>query len=83
MSSAKPIHEIRVGRIKAAVWANPTDQGIRHNVSLARLYMGEDGWRSSDNFAREDIPLVIKVLVTAYDWMYKSGDVENPEQEKP
>jgi hypothetical protein len=83
MSSEKPIHEMRVGKIKAAIWADPTDQGTRHNVSLARLYMGEESWRSSDTFAREDIPLLIKLLVTAYDWMYKSGDVDNSEQEKP
>ena len=83
MSAEKPIHEMRVGKIKAAIWADPTDQGTRHNVSLARLYMCEESWRSSDTFTRDDIPLLIKLLVTAYDWMYKSGDVDNSEQEKP
>ena len=82
MSSTKPVHEIRMGKIKAAIWANATDQGTRYNVSLARLYMGDDGWRSSDSFGRDDIPLMIKVLVSAYDWIYKSGDPEAPDQEK-
>ena len=41
---AKPVHELRLGRIKAAIWANETDNGIRHNVTLSRLYKpeGED-----------------------------------------
>ena len=34
----KPVHEIRMGRIKAAIWANETDNGTRHNVVITRLY---------------------------------------------
>ena len=29
---AKPVHEIRLGRIRAAVWLNETDNGSRYNV---------------------------------------------------
>lgn len=36
--SKKPVHEIRLGRIKAAIWENETENGSRHNVSLSRLY---------------------------------------------
>lgn len=80
LMSNKPIHEIRVGRIKAALWANQADNGPRHTLSLCRLYKSDEGWRSSDSFSREDIPLVIKVLVRAHDWMYDTGDVDGPEQ---
>ena len=43
MSSKKPIHEIRLGRIKAAVWENETDSGIRYGVTLSRLYTEREG----------------------------------------
>ncbi len=33
----KPVHEVRMGRIKAAIWANNTDNGTRHNVTITRL----------------------------------------------
>ena len=36
-ANRKPIHEIRMGRIKAAIWQNETDNGIRYNVTVGRL----------------------------------------------
>ena len=40
----KPVHEIRLGRIRAAIWANQTDSGeIWFNVTVSRLY--NDGSR--------------------------------------
>ena len=29
MSSKKPVHEVRPGRIKAAIWENATENGSR------------------------------------------------------
>ena len=34
----RPVHEIRLGRIKAAIWANETQNGAMFNVTLCRLY---------------------------------------------
>ena len=34
----KPIHEIQLGAVKAAIWENTHDNVIRHNVTVARLY---------------------------------------------
>ena len=39
----RPVHEVRVGRIRAAIWENDTQNGTRHNVTLSRLY--KDGER--------------------------------------
>ena len=46
----KPTHEIRLGRIKAAIWVNQTDNGIRHNTIISRLYKDESGWNSTHSF---------------------------------
>ena len=32
----RPIQEFRLGRIKAAVWANETQLGTRHSVTITR-----------------------------------------------
>ena len=37
-NSKKPVHEIRMGRIRAAVWENETKNGNVHNVTISRLY---------------------------------------------
>jgi hypothetical protein len=58
----KPVHEIRLGRIRAAIWENPTQNGTRHNVTVSRLYKDVDKWKDSTSFGREDLPLVSKVL---------------------
>jgi hypothetical protein len=71
MSSKKPIHEIRLGRIKAAVWENETDNGIRYGVTLTRLYKnGKDEWKDSSSFGRDDLPLVEKVCHMTHLWIF-------------
>ena len=70
----KPVHEVRIGAIKAAVWANQVQgaEGDRtfYNVTLGRLYKDEnDQWRTSDSFGKDDLPTVAKVAVQAHGWV--------------
>lgn len=51
----KPVHELRLGRLKAAIWENPTDNGVRYNVTFARLYKVDSGWHSNDSFGVDDL----------------------------
>lgn len=75
----KPVHEIRLGRIKAAIWANETDNGTRHNVTITRLYKDGDEWKTSTSFGREELPLVAKVADMAHSWIYQQGQESNGE----
>lgn len=54
----RPVHEIRFGRVKAAIWENDKSQGIRHNVTFQRIYRDGDSWKTSDSFGRDDLQLV-------------------------
>jgi len=68
------LHEVRLGRIKAAIWENETQNGARHNVTLQRIYRDEQGtWNTSDSFGRDDLPLVAKVDDLARTWMFQPG----------
>jgi len=73
MPKQKPAHEIRLGRIKATIWGNATDQGTRHNVSVCRLYRDGDEWKQSGSFGRDDLPLVAKVADLAHLWIYEQA----------
>ena len=73
----KPVHEIRMGRIKAAIWANETDNGTRHNVTITRLYKDGDEWKTSSSFGREELPLVAKIADMAHTWIYQQGQESN------
>lgn len=33
----RPVHEVRIGAIKAAIWKNETNGGARYNVTLSRI----------------------------------------------
>lgn len=47
----KPVHEIRLGRIRAAIWANQTDSGeIWFNVTVSRLYNDGNRWQQSASY---------------------------------
>jgi len=73
MPKQKPAHEIRLGRIKATIWENQTEQGTRHNVTVSRLYKDGDQWKQTASFGREDLPLVGKVVDRAHTWIHEQA----------
>ena len=81
---SKPVHEVRLGRIKAAVWENESQNGTRHNVTLQRLYVDDAGqWQTSQSFGRDDLPLVAKVVDLAHSWIYEHAqDNRSPQSGK-
>ena len=68
-----PVHEVRLGRIRAAIWQNETKNGTRHNVTVSRLYKDGDAWKDSPSFGRDDLPLVAKVLDQAHTWIFSDA----------
>jgi hypothetical protein len=70
MTHEKPAHEIRLGAIKATIWANPTTGGTCHNVTVTRLYKDGDEWKTTQCFGRDDLPLVAKVVDLAHSWIF-------------
>jgi len=72
MSAKKPVHEIRLGRIRAAIWENDSASGPFNTVTLSRLYKDDAGkWSDSASFDRDDLPLVAKLADQAHTWIYE------------
>ena len=66
-SPKKPAEVIRLGRIRAAIWANQTEgQDVWFNVTVSRLYKDQDRWKDTSTFRRDDLPIVCRVLELAY-----------------
>ena len=66
----RPVHSVRLRNIRAAIWANDGERGIRFNATFARLYKDDEGfWRSSDGFGREDLLLLAKVADITHTWI--------------
>lgn len=72
--SAQPVHEIRYGLIKAAVWRNHTKDGMRHSVAVCRLYRNGDVWKESTRFGRNDLLTLANVIDEAHSWIYRHDD---------
>jgi hypothetical protein len=72
---AKPVHEIRLSRVKAVIWLNETENGPRHNVTLRRIFKRDSNaqWEQSDSFGRDDLPLVEAATRQAWLWIYENG----------
>ena len=75
----KPIHEIRLGAIKAAIWENETTNGTRYNVTVSRLYKDGDQWKRTESFGRDDLLVVAKVADQAHTWIHSQSQAKEEE----
>ncbi len=66
----RPAHEIRLGRVKATIWANQGDNGPWFNVTLSRNYKDGDEWKSSASFGRDELLNVAKAADMANTWIH-------------
>jgi hypothetical protein len=78
-AKVRPVHEIRLGRIKAVVWENKTQNGTMHNVNIVRLYKDkeDDKWKDTASFGRDDLPLVAKVADLVHTWIFQQSQEQN------
>ena len=81
MANQKPVDEIRIGRVKATIWRNGTDEQPRHNVTFSRLYKDDAGdWKSTSSFGRNDLLLLAKVADLVHTRLFQlPAEAELPE----
>ena len=80
MANQKPIDEVRIGRVKATIWKNGTEDAPRssrdapayvaYNVTFSRLYKDGDQWKSTPSFGRNDLLTLAKVADLAHTRIY-------------
>ena len=88
MSKPQPPLELRIGRIKAAIWADEAGRKTYHSVSFSRLYRTEGGreW-NSDSFRRDDLLLLRKLADQAHTRIVElqadaaAGSASDPDEE--
>ena len=70
MQNNKPIHEVRLGAVRAAIWQNETAHGPRLSASSSRLYKDGEEWKSTTSFGRDDLLLLAKVADEAHSFIH-------------
>jgi hypothetical protein len=75
MSYQSPVHEIRVGAVRATVWEASAVEGPRYRISIARVKRpGEFDFRA-DRFDPEDLPLVAEAMDLAHLWICEQAEL--------
>ena len=70
-SGNRPVHEIRLGRVRASIWTNGGHgQDTWLSVSISRLYRAGNEWKTTTSFGRDDLPVVSKAAEMAYAWIW-------------
>ena len=75
----KPVAEVRIGSVKAAIWANQTEGRTRHNVTFSRLYRDGDEWKTTQSFGRNNLLVLAKVADLAHSRIFELQQTEAPE----
>ena len=81
MANQKPVDEIRIGRVKATIWRNGTEEQPRHNVTFSRLYKDGDQWKGTQSFGRNDLLVRAKVADLAHSRLFELPQQEDAEAE--
>lgn len=75
-TARQPVHEIRVGTVKAAIWPNKTQRGYEtYSITFSRLYKNDDGeWRSTTkNWGRNDLFSLVECARLVHVWIANRG----------
>lgn len=69
----QPVHEIRIGLVKAAVWQNESADGAKvwYKATFSKLYFddAQSEWRSVKNFDMTDLLVLAEVARQAALWI--------------
>jgi hypothetical protein len=69
---SKPIHVFNLGRIRAAIFANPTkNRDVWFNVAISRRYKDQGQWKDADTYSHDELPIVAKAAEMAYSWIWR------------
>lgn len=68
----EPDKRILLGRIRAAIWINPTEDGKTwSNIEVTRAYREGNEWQHTGRFGRDDLPVVALAASMAYAWIWR------------
>jgi hypothetical protein len=76
-----PTHEIRLGAIRATIWANETASGDRwHVVTTSRSYKDDQGqWQAVHSYAKHHLSDLVNAIEAAKQWIEQHSYVPQVE----
>lgn len=71
-SKKRPVHEVRIGPVKATMWRNEGSNGPWHNVTFEPFIGKARSGRAALVFGRDELLVVAKVADIAHTWMFEN-----------
>lgn len=69
----KPVHTVRYGNVRAAIWRNVVDLGSNsrpmYGVTFSRSYKDGNDWKDTSGFGLDDLLLLAKAANDAHTWI--------------
>ena len=78
MTNPQPVAEVRIGRVKAAIWQNGTEDRTRHNITFSRLYKDGEQWKTTQSFGNNDLLVLAKVADQAHSRIFELQQEDEP-----
>ncbi len=80
----RPIHAIRYGAVRAAIWRNVVDNGnasrALYNVTFSRSYKdNKNNWKESGSFGPSDLLRLAKAADQAHTWINQQQTADTSE----
>ena len=77
----KPVHQIRLNAIRAAIWLNQSDKTGKSwfTVTVSRSYLDKEQFKDTTAFRRDDLPIVSKAIELAYAWIWEQSAQDDSE----
>ena len=69
MSNNKPAHSIQIGKTKAAIWKNESEDRTFYSVTFSRTYELEGELKNADSFSGLELLAVSKLADLAHSWI--------------
>ena len=72
-SKNRPVYEVRLGRVRAAIWEFQNQHGLRHSVTFSKRYKDGNVWKDGNSFYPEELPILAKTLDLAHNWIHQNS----------
>lgn len=81
MANNKPVYQIRLNAIRAAIWLNESEKTGESwfTVTVSRSYKDKEQIKDTSTFRRDDLPIVSKAVEMAYQWIWEQNAPGDPE----
>lgn len=68
-ATKKPVHQIKIGSIEAAIWENESSKGTFASVTFSRSYKSDGTWKAAHSYPVNQLGDLKRAITEAETYM--------------